>query len=145
MFRFLLTLMIAGGAALFHTASEAQTADARLYEALGARPGLTTLMHAFVEQLAVDERTRIYFSNADKVRLKEQLFDQLCMLSGGPCEYRGAKMRGVHRGLEIGRSDFNALVEVLQDCMDAQGIAFRTQNQLLTLLAPMHREIVTRD
>lgn len=28
--------------------------------------------------------------------------------------------------------------------MDAQGIAFRTQNRLLALLAPMHREIVTR-
>lgn len=145
MSRFLITVFLATGAALFHTNPQAQTTDASLFNALGAQPGLTALMHTFVEQLAVDERTRIYFSNADKVRLKEQLFDQLCMLSGGPCVYRGAKMRGVHRGLEIGRSDFNALVEVLQDCMDAQGIGFRTQNQLLALLAPMHREIVTRE
>lgn len=145
MLRFLITLLLATGAALVHGTSEAQAVDARLYEDLGAQTGLKTLMHAFVEQLAVDERTKIYFANADKVRLKEQLFDQLCMLSGGPCVYRGAQMRGVHRGLEIGRSDFNALVEVLQDCMGAQGIAFRTQNQLLALLAPMHREIVTRE
>lgn len=145
MLRFVFTLLLATGTALSHANPQAQTADAHLFEALGAKPGLTALMHAFVEQLAIDERTRIYFENADKVRLKEQLFDQLCMLAGGPCVYRGAQMRGVHRGLEIGRSDFNALVEVLQDCMDAQRIGFRTQNRLLAVLAPMHREIVTRE
>jgi hemoglobin len=143
MLRFLITLLLATSAAALHGTANAQ--DARLYDALGAKPGLTSLMHRFVEQLAVDDRTKVYFGNADKVRLKEQLFDQLCMLSGGPCVYRGAQMRGVHRGLEIGRSDFNALVEVLQDCMDAQGIGFRTQNRLLAVLAPMHREIVTRE
>jgi hemoglobin len=34
------------------------------------------------------------------------------------------------------------LVEVLQQAMDAQGIAFGVQNRLLARLAPMHRDIV---
>lgn len=145
MLRFLLTLLLATGAAAFHSTCDAEARDDSLYQAFGARAGLATLMNSFVEQLAGDARTKVYFGNADKVRLKEQLTEQLCMLSGGPCVYRGAPMRGVHRALEIGRSDFNALVEVLQDCMDAQGIAFGTQNRMLALLAPMHREIVTRE
>jgi hemoglobin len=145
MLRFLCTLLLAATAAIYHGVSEAQSADAGLYQAFGAKNGLATLMNAFVERLAVDDRTRVYFANADKPRLKEQLTEQLCMLAGGPCVYRGAQMRGVHRGLEIGRSDFNALVEVLQDCMDAQGIPFTTQNGMLARLAPMHREIVTRE
>jgi len=49
-----------------------------------------------------------------------------------------------HRELEIARGDFNRLVEVLQDCMDAKGIPFGTQNRMLALLAPMHRDIVTK-
>jgi len=49
----------------------------------------------------------------------------------------------VHADLTIDQADFNALVEVLQDAMDAQGIPFAQQNRLLALLAPMHREIVT--
>jgi hemoglobin len=49
-----------------------------------------------------------------------------------------------HRDLEIRRADFNALVEVLQEAMDARGIPFATQNALLARLAPLHREIVTR-
>jgi hemoglobin len=32
---------------------------------------------------------------------------------------------------------------VLQVSMDARNIPFSTQNQLLALLAPMHRDIVT--
>jgi hemoglobin len=145
MIRFLCTLLLAASAACFSAASNAQGNEIGLYQAFGAKAGLATLMNRFVERLAVDARTKVYFEKADKARLKEQLTEQLCMLSGGPCVYTGAKMRGVHRGLEIGRSDFNALVEVLQDCMDEQGIAFATQNDMLSRLAPMHREIVTRE
>ena len=145
MYRFIFTLLLAASAALFHGLGDAQTSSTQLYQALGEKAGLARLMDRFVEALAVDTRTQVFFSNADKPRLKEQLTEQLCMLSGGPCVYRGAQMRGVHRGLEIARSDFNALIEVLQDTMDAQGIAFPVQNGLLARLAPMHREIVTRD
>jgi hemoglobin len=49
-----------------------------------------------------------------------------------------------HRDLEITKADFNALVEVLQLAMDARGLPFATQNRLLALLAPLHRQIVTR-
>ena len=49
-----------------------------------------------------------------------------------------------HRDLEINRADFNRLVEVLQDTMTARGIAFSTQNQMLALLAPMHRDVITK-
>jgi hemoglobin len=45
--------------------------------------------------------------------------------------------------MDIKRSDFNALVEVLQISMNRRGIAFGAQNRLLALLAPMHREIIT--
>ena len=145
MFRFIFTLLLAASAALFHGRADAQTSNTQLYQALGEKAGLARLMDRFVETLAVDTRTQVFFSNADKPRLKEQLTEQLCMLSGGPCVYTGAQMRGVHRGLEIARSDFNALIEVLQDTMDAQGIAFPVQNGLLARLAPMHREIVTRN
>jgi hemoglobin len=143
MLRFICTLLLAAGAALFHGPADAQ--DPRVYQDFGEKAGIATLMEVFVERLAVDERTKVFFFNADKPRLKEQLTEQLCMLSGGPCRYTGAQMRGVHRGLQIGRSDFNALVEVLQDCMDERGIGFAAQNAMLALLAPMHREIVTRD
>ena len=42
------------------------------------------------------------------------------------------------------RQNFDVLADLLQDTMDVRGIPFATQNRLLALLAPMHRDIVTR-
>lgn len=54
------------------------------------------------------------------------------------------RARTSYAELQIRRADFHALVVVLQQSMDARGIPFATQNRLLALLAPMHREIITR-
>ena len=72
-----------------------------------------------------------------------QLVDQFCVVTGGPCVYKGADMKSAHSNLDINKGDFNTLVEVLQQSMDAKGIPFATQNKLLARLAPMHRDIIT--
>lgn len=124
--------------------AHAQTADDSLYQAFGGQPGMTRLMDDFVKRLVVDPRIGSFFKKTNQEELKKQLSQQLCMVAGGPCEYKGAPMGPAHRDLEIGKSDFNALVEVLQQSMDAAGIPFGAQNRMLARLAPMHRDIVTR-
>lgn len=94
-------------------------------------------------RLLADPRTGPHFKPANQQRVKEQLVDQLCMLSGGPCVYTGADMKSSHANLDIKKPDFNALVEVLQSAMDAKGIAFRQQGEMLALLAPMNCDIIT--
>ena len=115
----------------------------QLYQAFGEKAGLVTLMDDFMVRLLADPRTGPHFKPADQQRVKEQLVEQLCALSGGPCIYKGADMKSSHANLDIKKSDFHALVEVLQQSMDAKGIAFREQNKMLALLAPMNRDIIT--
>jgi hemoglobin len=117
--------------------------DDQLYKAFGEKAGLVALMDDFMARLLADPRTGPHFQPANQQRVKEQLVDQLCALGGGPCVYKGADMKSSHANLEIKKSDFHALVEVLQVSMDAKGIAFRKQNEMLALLAPMHRDIIT--
>ena len=141
----LLSLAIATSSLLMAGASFAQTASQndQLYKAFGEKAGLVTLMDDFMVRLLADPRTGPHFKPANQQRVKEQLVDQLCVLGGGPCVYKGADMKSSHANLDIKKSDFNALVEVLQQSMDAKGIPFRTQNQMLALLAPMHRDTIT--
>lgn len=113
-----------------------------LYERLGGTPGIVRLMDDFVPRLLADARMQPFFKETDLVHLKKQLVDQFCQVSGGPCRLQGPDMKTAHAQMDISKRDFNALVEVLQQSMDAQGIAFSTQNRLLALLAPMHRDIV---
>ncbi|MEK8032568.1 group 1 truncated hemoglobin [Ideonella sp. DXS29W] len=120
----------------------AQAADATLYQQFGERAGLVALMDDFMQRLLADPRMNPFFKDVDQAHVKAQLVDQICEVAGGPCRLDGPDMKSVHNGVDITRADFNALVEVLQQAMDARGIPFSAQNQLLGKLAPMHRDIV---
>lgn len=140
----LISLVLAAAGLLSATAfAQSAPQNDQLYKAFGEKAGLVTLMDDFMVRLLADPRTGPHFKPSNQQRVKEQLVDQLCQLSGGPCVYKGADMKSAHANLDIKKSDFNALVEVLQQSMDAQGIPFRTQNQMLALLAPMHRDTIT--
>lgn len=117
-------------------------ADDALFRAFGGQAGLARLMDDFMVRLLADRRMHPFFKDVNQQQVKDQLAVQVCELTGGPCKLKGPGMRRVHDGIDISRADFNALVEVLQQSMDAQGIAFTDQNRLLAKLAPMHREIV---
>ena len=129
--------LVLAAAALLTMPAFAQTASApaatssALYDTFGGKPGLVKLMDDFMLRLLADPRTGPHFKPANQQRVKEQLVDQFCVVIGGPCVYKGADMKSSHAELDITKRDFNALVEVLQQAMDAQGIAFGAQNQLL--------------
>ena len=151
-----LTLSLAATLALGSTAGLAQNKPqpsdasaypvapaAGLYQAFGEQAGIRSLMDDFVLRLRADARIGEQFKDTKLDHLAKQLSDQLCQLSGGPCVYKGPDMATTHTDMDITRAHFNALVEVLQQTMDARGIAFQRQNQMLALLAPMHRDVVT--
>ena len=133
----LLAAALAAGPALAQPAPN----DA-LYRQLGGQPGLVALEDDFLPRLFADPRMNPFFKEADPEYLKAQLVAQFCEVSGGPCKRNGPDMKKAHAGFDITKSNFNALVEVLQQSMDARGIAFGTQGRLLAQLAPMHRDIV---
>jgi hemoglobin len=124
--------------------AQSKPADDSIYQAWGGKPGIRAVMEDFVPRLEADPRIGRFFRKEGRERLITQLTEQLCQESGGPCTYQGAPMGPVHRDMDISKGDFNALVAVLQQSMDAKGIPFSAQNGMLARLAPMHREIITK-
>lgn len=115
-----------------------------LYQDLGGLPVLQKVVDDLLVLALKDPRIKDTFKETNMKRLNEMLVEQFCELSGGPCRYSGDPMKEVHQGLELNNAHFNALVEDLQTAMTQSGIASRTQNRLLALLAPMQRDTVTR-
>ncbi|MBL8525995.1 MAG: group 1 truncated hemoglobin [Betaproteobacteria bacterium] len=140
--------IVVGGATLTSSAHAQEgvkiTDDAGIFKEFGEKAGLVKIMDDFMINLLKDPRTKPFFENSDQKRVKEQLVDQFCFILNGPCEYKGAKMKPIHANLNINRENFNALVEQLQVAMDKNNVPFRAQNKLLAILAPMHRDIVTK-
>lgn len=115
-----------------------------LYDDLGGNPGLTAIVGETIDASVVDPRTADKLDNINIARLKERIVQQICELTGGPCHFHGISMKGAHAYLHLHDRHFNALVEHMQDAMDRRDIPSRTQNRLLAILAPMHRDIVSR-
>lgn len=115
---------------------------AGVFEDFGGMAGMTALMDDFMANLLADPRTNRFFEGKELPRIKRQLAEQFCAILGGGCAYSGRDMRTSHAGMGVDRAAFNALVEDLQRAMDKHQVPFRSQNKLLAVLAPMHREVV---
>ncbi|QXI27548.1 group I truncated hemoglobin [Pseudomonas vanderleydeniana] len=116
--------------------------DDSLYRDLGEHAGITRIVEGMLLKIAHDPRISERFRKIDIVRLRNKLVEQFCVEAGGPCTYTGDTMAESHKGQNVSRSDFNALVEDLIAAMDEQGVPVRVQNRLIARLAPMRGEVI---
>ena len=122
----------------------AVVAEESLYDRMGGAPVLARVVDELMHLNRTDPRTSRSFQKISVKRFRKTLIEQLCTIAGGPCQYVGDDMKAVHGGLDITDAEFNGLVEHLVTALDANGVALREKNELLKLLAPMKRDIVTK-
>jgi len=118
--------------------------DKAMFDAFHGREGISHIVDSLVDRAVADPRISDIFKNQDLVRLRRTLKEQFTYLLGGGGDYSGRDMKAAHKDMGIQDADFNALVEDLQWAMSKEGVPFRDQNRLLALLAPMHRDVVTK-
>lgn len=115
-----------------------------VYKAFHEQAGIDRIIDDFVGRITTDPRIAERFQNANLVRLRLELKQQVCYLTGGPCAYTGKDMKSAHAGMGLKNLDFNALAEDLQLSMDKEKVSFAAQNRLVAKLAPMQHAIVTQ-
>lgn len=115
-----------------------------MLEAFHGRDGIGRIVDDLVDRVQTDNRISEIFKASDFVRLRRTLKEQVCYILNGGCEYTGRDMTKVHEDHGITVAEFNALVELLQEAMGREGVAFGAQNLLLAKLAPMKRDTVVR-
>lgn len=144
MAKFLGRLALAGVLVVAAAAVQAQTMDDAVFQGLGGKPGIRKIVGTLIPLVLADQRIKESFKDIDLKNLALRLEEQFCVLSGGPCVYKGKEMGEIHDGLNITNAQFNALAEDLQVAMEQAGVASSVQNKLLAKLAPMQRSIVTK-
>ena len=115
-----------------------------VYKAFHEKAGIQRIIDDFIVRVTTDPRIKRRFDGSNLDRLNLLLVQQVCYLTGGPCEYTGKDMKTAHATMGLRNDDFNALAEDLQLSMDREGVAFTAQNKLLAKLAPMQHVIVTK-
>jgi len=132
-------------AAIAYSASiTGAAAQPTLYQRLGGYNAIQAVVDDAIKNIAADRRINRFFKGANIARLRRQLADQICAAAGGPCVYTGRDMKSAHAGMGIQSSHFNALVQDLGKALNKYRVPGREQRELVALLAPTKKDIVTR-
>ena len=120
------------------------TQQKSLYDRLGGKDAIVAVVDDFVGNVAADKRINRFFARTDIARRKQDLVVQICSGTGGPCFYTGRDMKSAHAGMGVTSGHFNALVQDLQKTLRKFKVPKQEQGELLAVLGPMKRDIVTR-
>ena len=132
-------LLISAGLLLLSAcASSGQTAYARL----GGMPALYAVTDNFITLIEHEPRILKYFKGVDIAEFRRHFAIQLCMETGGPCEYTGRTMQDAHAMMNITEADFNLTVELLIKACEQAGLATSEINYLLMKLATMRKDML---
>jgi hemoglobin len=133
-------ICIAAALAACHSAN---AADASLYERIGGER-LGAIANELVDRSSSDPRTNRSWRKVSLHRVKSVLTAYLCSITGGPCVYEGDTMKDIHAGLDINEAEMFTMVQSLRDIMISHEVPLRERNELLALLAPSKRDVVTK-
>ena len=136
-------LVVAAGVLLAACAS-APTEAPTLWTRLGGEPVVKRVVNETIDRSSSDPRTARSFKDVKLQNVKDKIVEQICSLTGGGCKYTGDPMDKVHKGLKNTEAEMNLLVQYLRDALDNAGVGTREKNELLAILAPMKRDIVTQ-
>ncbi len=142
---FLLLLSGLVGCTHFNDLSVFKSSDSHqqsLFTRIGGLPVLTQITDEFIDKVATAPSTKRSFDGIKLKALKESVVAQLCKLTGGPCVYEGETMVNSHKDAKITEAEFDAFVSMFRDTLNKY-VNTREKNELLKILAPMKRDIVT--
>jgi hemoglobin len=119
------------------------TKEPTLYARLGGAPVVKQIVDETIERAATDPRTSRSFDGLKRRHVKDMIAEQICSLAGGGCKYTGDPMDKVHKGLKNTSAEMDLVVQFLREACDHAGVGTAEKNELLRILAPMKRDIVT--
>ena len=116
-----------------------------LYDRLGGLDAINAVTESWVARVGGDDRANAKFVRTDIARLKKEVADQLCEVTGGPCTYTGRTMQDTHAGMKTTAGEFEVVMQHLGATLNELNVAKPEQDELVELLRPMRDDIVEVD
>src|SRR5262249_41300111 len=113
-----------------------------LYDRLGGKDAIKAVVDEFVTITAGDARINKKFAKTNIDRLKFELNEQICAVTGGPCKYTGLDMKTAHKNMGVTEGEFSALVENLVKALDKFNVGATEKGELLKILGGTKPQIV---
>lgn len=118
-----------------------------LYARLGGFDAIAAVTDDFIGRLASDPKLGRFFvghSTDSLGRIRQQLVEQLCAATGGPCVYTGRDMKTSHAGLGITEMDWQSTVVHLVATLDKFHVPQAEKDAVLGAISAMKPDIVEK-
>lgn len=118
-----------------------------LYERLGKRTGITSLVDDIVEahmnNPVVAPRFQPYRDQAENLKLvKEHTVEFFCAGSGGLEQYTGRDMLAAHKGMNISEEEFIAVLDDILLVLEQHGIDEESRKDVLAIAYSLKNNII---
>lgn len=141
---------------------DAKNVKPSLYKRLGEEKGITMIVDDFVPRVLADPRVNWerkgvksggvlgigktneewQASGENVAKLKKHLVEFLSVATGGPTQYGGGEMKGVHAGMGVTNVQFNAAVGDFKQSMDNLKVPVDEQREVLAIIETTREQIV---
>lgn len=125
-----------------NTDKQSVNSEGNLFQRMGGLPIITIVVSETIDEVSNNPKTSRSFKGIKLPKLKESVVNQICKLTGGGCEYDGETMINSHKDAKISTAEFEIFVAVFRDSLNRHTNT-REKNELLKILAPMKRDIVS--
>lgn len=118
---------------------EATKIKRSLFERLGGRAGISTIVDATVDahmnNPAISNRFLPYLQEPERLaKIKNHTIDFFCAGSGGPNGYSGRDMVSTHRGMNISALEYMHAIDDIFSALDKHEIDEETKKDVLAIL-----------
>jgi hemoglobin len=127
--------------------SQSSAPPATLYKRLGGYDAIAAVTDDFIGRLAADKqlaRFLVGLSSDSQKKLRQNVVNQLCEATGGPCIYTGRTMKTSHAGLGITENDWQSTVKHLVTTLDKFKVPEKEKNELLAVASSLKPDIVEK-
>ncbi len=124
-----------------------QAAAPTLYKRLGGYDAIAAVTDDFLGRLATDPQFKPFFTghSTDSIKkIRQNIVDQLCAATGGPCDYVGRDMKTAHAGLGITQKDWDASVKLLVATLDKFNVPVKEKDEVLSAIDGLKKDIVEK-
>ena len=119
------------------------TATTVLFDKLGQRTAIETMVNEFFKRVLGDRELNPYFADTDMDQTKMHFTDFISMSSGGPKQYTGRTMKNAHGDLGITGQHFDLFAGHLVAALKWAGVAKDDIDQVMAKVTPLKGDVVT--
>ena len=113
-----------------------------VFERLGGREAVETVVDDFYDRVLTDERVVHHFEDSDTTALRAHQVQFISAVTGGPVDYAGDDMREAHRGMGITDEEFDVVAAHLDASLAENGVGDGPREQVLAKVEGLRSDIV---